>query len=245
MIGSLLPRCLTRTGQIALTVAVAAVMTLHGCGGDDLECGGPFCVSPPKRPLASSLAAGPGDGQQGEPGQELPESLGVKVTDEEGRPVSGITVSFSVSSGGGRLSSESATSDNQGLARVSWTLGGEIGTQRVSAAAADSNDAPLNGSPLELSAVATQPQAAELVLRSGLPETVQNSVPFEQQPIVDVLDRNGRPVSGVEVTVSVGSGGGSVTGSTSATSDENGAATFTNLALTGPQGAQTLRFAVS
>ena len=224
---------------------MAAAAALYGCGGDDLECRGPFCVSPPERPLPSTIEAGPGNGQQGAPRQELPESIGVKVMDEDGRPVSGVTVGFSVSTGGGQLSSASATSDNQGLARVSWTLGEEIGTQRVSAIAVDSTDAPLNGSPLELSAEAVQPLAAKLVLRPGLPETAQNSVPFGQQPIIDVLDANDHPVSGVEVAVSVGSGGGSLSGSTSATSDENGTATFSNLALTGPQGAQTLRFAVA
>jgi hypothetical protein len=244
MMGSLLRPDRPSTRLCALLAALA-IVTLHGCGDDLGECKGPFCVTPPERPDPSTIAAGPGNGQHGFATQPLPEPLGVMVTDSDGRAVAGVSVTFSVSTGGGRLSSPSAQSDNLGLAQVNWILGPEIGVQRVLASAADSNDVQLNGSPVELSADAAPPQAAKLVLRPGLPDTAQNSVPLEQQPIVDVLDVNDQPIAGVEVTVSVASGGGVLTGTTGATSDESGAAAFTGLALSGPQGAQILRFNVA
>src|ERR1051325_2933081 len=47
--------------------------------------------------------------------------------------------------------------------------------------------------------------------------------------------------SGVVVTVAIASGGGTLSGTTTATTNANGAATFSNLAITG-SGAQTLVF---
>jgi len=221
---------------------VAGIVVVQSCGGEDLPCDGPFCVSPPERPQPSALQLNSGDGQQGAPGQELADSLVVKVVDSDGRAVPGVTVNFSVTTGGGILSSDTAQSDNLGLAWVKWTLGEQVGRQTIQAAATDSNDAQLNGSPLELSAEAMQPQAARLVLRPGLHDTAQNGVPLEQQPIIDVLDGNDRPLAGVEVTATVSSGGGTVSAGATAVSDSTGAASFAGLAISGPQGPQTLRF---
>jgi hypothetical protein len=228
-----------------LTPLVAAI-SLNGCGGEDLGvCNGPFCVSPPERPEPASIQAGKPQGYQGAPSRELPESVDVLVLDDNNRPVSGVTVNFSVGSGGGTLPSESAQSDNEGRARVSWILGQELGRQTLVATATNEDGAPLNNSPLELSALAVQPQPATLTLRTAPGETAQNGVPLEQQPVIEVLDADGVPVPQVEVVASVSSGGASLTGSTSASSDVSGLATFTDLALVGAQGPQTIRFAVA
>jgi len=168
----------------------------------------------------------------------------VKVTDSDGRSVPGVTVRFNVSSGGGEVLSDTAQSDNLGLAWVRWKLGDVVGTQTLAASATDSNDTQLEGSPLELSATAVQPQAGRLVLRPGLLDSAQNGVPLAQQPVLDVFDGEDRPLGGVEVVASVGSGGGTVSGGTTVISDTSGAAVFTDLALNGA-GAQTLRFTVT
>ncbi|MFL5475813.1 MAG: Ig-like domain-containing protein, partial [Gemmatimonadales bacterium] len=163
-------------------------------------------------------------------------------TDNAGRPVPGVMVQFSIATGGGRVSSDSAPSDTLGVAGVRWVLGEQLGAQTLSAEAANNQNAPLEHSPLQFSAEAQPATAAKLVLHAGLSETAQNGVPLEGQPVLDVLDADDQPIAGVEVTASVSSGGGTVTGSAAATSDGNGIATFSNLALTGAQGAQTLRF---
>jgi adhesin/invasin len=218
---------------------------MGACGdGDDL-CTGPFCFSPPTRPVPSSIEAGPHNGQQGAPGRELPQPIDVVVKDSDGQPVSGVTVTFRVSSGGGTLSSATAESDVNGLAAVDWRLGEELGTQRLEAIATNAGGAPLNGSPVQLSATAARPPPATIVLLTGPPETALNGAPFEQQPVLEVRDAWDQPLPGIEVVASVASGGGSLTGSTSATTDASGHATFTNLALVGPQAAHTIRFSVA
>ncbi|MFL5450253.1 MAG: Ig-like domain-containing protein [Gemmatimonadales bacterium] len=188
------------------------------------------------------MEAGSGNNQHGAPGRELSAPIEVKVTDKAGRAVPGVTVRFSVATGGGRLSSDSAQSDTLGVAGVRWVLGEQLGAQNLSAEAVNNDNAPLEHSPLQLSATAEPAVAAKLVLHAGLPETAQNGVPLEGQPALDVLDADDQPIAGVEVTASVSSGGGTVTGSATATSDGDGVASFSNLALTGAQGAQILRF---
>jgi hypothetical protein len=188
------------------------------------------------------MEAGSGNNQHGAPGRELSAQIEVKVTDDAGRPVPGVTVRFSVATGGGRLSSDSAQSDTMGVAGVRWVLGEQLGAQNLSAEAVNNNNAPLEHSPLQLSATAEPATAAKLVLHAGLSETALNGVPLEGQPVLDVLDADDQPISGVEVAVSVASGGASVSGSSTATSDDNGVASFSNLALTGAQGPQTLHF---
>jgi hypothetical protein len=83
-------------------------------------------------------------------------------------------------------------------------------------------------------ALSTQPSASARV-----------AVPFDQQPVVQVVDANGNPVSqaGVDITAEIESGpAGASLGSPSATTDAAGQATFSGLALTGPTGSYTLRF---
>ncbi len=226
----------------ALSTAAAILM---GCGGGEDLCTGPFCFSPPTRPEPSSIEAGPNNGQTGIRGRELPQPVYVRVKDSDGGPVSGITINFSVSSGGGTLSSATAESDNDGLAKVSWTLGQDLGTQLLQATATNGDGADLDGSPLELSATAALPEPARIVLRTTLAETASNGVPLEQQPVIEVYDADDQPLPQVEVLATVSSGGATLAGSTSASSDANGLASFTNLALVGPQGPQTLRFSVA
>ncbi|HEX2289370.1 MAG TPA: Ig-like domain-containing protein, partial [Pseudonocardiaceae bacterium] len=218
-------------------------MGLYACGGGDDLCTGPFCFSPPTQPEPSSIEAGENP-QEGLAGRDLPQPINVLVKDAEGKPVPGVTVTFAVSSGGGSLYSETAKSGVNGLAQVSWRLGTELGPQSLQARATNKDGGPLAGSPLELSVVAVAPQPARLVLRTTLPETAQNGVPLDPQPVIEVYDADDQPLSGVEVTASV-TGGATASGGTTATSNAEGLATFEGLALVGPQGPQTLVFTVA
>jgi len=68
-----------------------------------------------------------GDGQQGAPGTRLPDPLVVRVADEHDRPMSGVDVEFSVTRGGGTLTTNAdrvtTVTDADGLARAAWILG--------------------------------------------------------------------------------------------------------------------------
>lgn len=83
--------------------------------------------------VPSSLVAVSGSNQRAAPGALLPGPLVVRAVDTRSRPVSGAKVSYSVASGGGKLSAASATTDAAGQAQVRWTLGSATGTQTVTA----------------------------------------------------------------------------------------------------------------
>ena len=74
-----------------------------------------------------------GDNQSGRPGARLANPFVVEVVDENDDPVSGITVAFSVTAGGGSVSPTSATTNASGRAQTVLTLGDEIGDNTVSA----------------------------------------------------------------------------------------------------------------
>ena len=91
-----------------------------------------------------------------------------------------------------------------------------------------------------------QSVAARLSISTQPATSAQSGVVFTQQPVVQLVDSAGNPVSqsGVSVTAAVASGGGTLSGTTAVMTGTNGAAAFTNLAISG-SGAQTLQFTSS
>ena len=78
-----------------------------------------------------------GDGQQAAPGTQLREPLVVSVRDQNGDAYSGAVVTFAVTGGDGTLSAFSDTTDAEGRAATTLTLGEEYGTYSVVATVAD------------------------------------------------------------------------------------------------------------
>ena len=74
-----------------------------------------------------------GDNQSGRPGARLANPFVVEVVDENDDPVSGATVTFAVTAGGGSVSPTSATTNASGRAQTVLTLGDEIGDNTVTA----------------------------------------------------------------------------------------------------------------
>jgi hypothetical protein len=181
----------------------------------------------------------------GAPGRELPQPIEVIVTDDENSPIQDVVVTFTAGDGSGSVSAPEARSDVQGRAQVSWILGGEPGTQTVEAAATDESGSPLDGSPLTISAQAVRPPPASMLILQGPQEAARNGVPFEQQPIVEVLDSESQPVPDIEVLASIAAGGGALSGTTTVASDAAGRVTYTNLAILGTSGPRTIRFSVA
>ncbi|MDQ3224232.1 MAG: Ig-like domain-containing protein, partial [Gemmatimonadota bacterium] len=234
-----------RTRLSPLLVGIAA-LSLQQCGGGEDLCGGPFCVTPPGREEATSLRAGSGDGQVGAPGRELPLPLVVVVTDDDDRPIPDVDVTFTaVGQDDGTISKPTIRSDYQGRVEVKWTLGAQPGVQAVQAVAANSAGSALSGSPLTFSADAVRPPPARLLLLQAPPAVAQNGAFFDRQPVVAVLDSDNQPVTEVDVTVSIASGVGLLTGTTTVSTDATGRATYGDLTILGAAGARTLRFSVS
>ena len=82
-------------------------------------------------PRPQALTVVSGDGQRGEPGALLLDSLVVEVRDESGNPLGGVNVTFTVTAGGGTLTTETTTTDPAGLAATTLTLGSRPGPNTV------------------------------------------------------------------------------------------------------------------
>ena len=86
---------------------------------------------PPPMPTALSIISG--YNQNGLTGETLADPFVVEVRDQNGDPLEGVTVTFTVSAGGGSLSDTSVDTDANGLAQTAMTLGNDPGTNAVEA----------------------------------------------------------------------------------------------------------------
>ena len=82
---------------------------------------------------ADAIVMVSGNNQSGRPGTALANPFVVEVVNENDDPVSGTTVTFAVTAGGGTLSATSATTNNGGRAQTTLTLGDAVGDNSVSA----------------------------------------------------------------------------------------------------------------
>jgi adhesin/invasin len=185
---------------------------------------------------AATIAANGGDGQSATVGTAVATDPSVLVTDTHGNPVQGVSVTFSVASGGGSVSGGNATTNASGIATVgSWTLGGTSGPNSLQATATG-----LAGSPVTFGATGKVGAAATIALNDGDGQTATVGTAVATDPSVLVTDTHGNPVQGVSVTFSVASGAGSVTGG-NATTNASGIATVGSWTLGDTAGANTLQ----
>lgn len=189
---------------------------------------------------ASSLSIVSGDGQTGAAGAPLTAALVVKLADGSGNPVIGATVTWAVTAGGGSPNPASSTTDVNGQAATSWTLGAAPGTNTLNASIANVGTVTFTatgvlGAPSRL-AIVTQPS-----------QTAQIGTPFGRQPVIQIRDGQGNDVnqSGVSVTAAIASGAGTLGGTATRVTDAQGRATFTDLRINGAGGAHTLIFAAA
>ena len=110
----------TSTGRIRISATVAGV--------DDRAA---FIVQGGEP--ADALEKVSGDNQSGTPGNALANPFVVEVQDEDGEPLTGHSVTFSVTAGGGSLSETSATTNANGRAQTTLTLGSAPGVNSVQA----------------------------------------------------------------------------------------------------------------
>ena len=87
----------------------------------------------------TSLAIESGDGQKGMSDEELDDPLVVEVTDGQGNPVSGVTVTWDPGDDGSADPPNSTTGTN-GRTSTNWTLGDEVGEQTLTASAEGVDD---------------------------------------------------------------------------------------------------------
>jgi galactose oxidase-like protein/Kelch motif protein len=216
---------MTRIQQIRIgTVAVVLAASSLRCGGDNLQ--------PPEAKVIQAVS---GTGQSAAPGQALPAPLVVKVTDNSGGPVAGVTVSWAAQ-GGGAVSNATVKTGTDGLASVQRTLGATPGEQTTTASVNG-----LDGSPVTFTSIAGGGGPGVTVLTQPPPSALDEEV-FDPtaQPVVSVGDDSGNPLANVDVSASLTSGG-SLGGTTTVKTNASGIATFGDLGIHGV-GSNSIKF---
>jgi hypothetical protein len=204
---------------LTLVIAAAALT----CRGD--------LAAPKQHPAALVPLAG--NGQVGSISQPLPLPLVVRVEDAEGQPLEGVAVAWTVS-GGGRVSESSVLSEKDGRAAVQWWLGGTVGQQTTTAAAADLP-------PVLFTATAEAGASLHLVITTQPSSGAASGVPLAQKPVISVEDGSGQALgAGIPVTASVD--GATLAGTLTVESDQSGVVQFPDLTLSGPAGSYHLTF---
>jgi hypothetical protein len=210
----------------ALAVLIASVSVQ--CGGSDIG----------QPPTASAIEMAAGNGQIAPVGGPLPDPLVVLVTDDAGDPVQGVTVQWTTD-GDGNVSPTTAETGSDGKASATRTLGATAGQQITTAAVSG-----LQGSPVTFTATATDGSTPTLAIRTPPSPTAQSGVALAAQPVIQLKDGSGADLaqSGVAVTAALGSGTGTLGGTLTRSTDNTGAAAFTDLAITGAAGGYTIQF---
>lgn len=150
----------------------------------------------------------------------------VKIVDANANPVSGASVTFAVTAGGGSVTGATQTTNASGVATVGgWTLGSASGTNTLSAT--------VTGLPaVQFTAAGTLPATA-LAISTQPANSITGQI-IGTQPIISIRDASNNVVAGstASVTAAIASGSGTLTGTTTVAA-VNGVATFMNLVVTG------------
>jgi hypothetical protein len=175
-------------------------------------------------------------------GTPFPQQPVLQLRDASGNAVSqsGVDVTASNASGGGTLGGTTTVStDGSGIARfTNLSISGIIGNRTLGFSApglsgATSGTVNVTVGPASQLSVTIQPSSSAM-----------NGAPFAQQPVIQLRDVGGNAVSrsGVAVTAAIASGGGTLGGTATATTNAAGVATFADLSITGLVGSKTLGF---
>jgi hypothetical protein len=168
-----------------------------------------------------------GGDQSGAVGQALVEAVVVRAEDAGGALVAGASLSFVVSSGGGTVSDAIGTTDAEGLASTTWTLGTVTGQQQLAVSVEDNASALL-----QVSATGTAAAPTAFVKSSGDLQTGVLSQPVPEAIVVQLQDEFGNGVTGQTVTFVVTSGGGTVSSETATTGASGLASTIWTMGST-------------
>ena len=179
-------------------------------------------------PTAIEMASG--NGQNGVVGRPLPNPLVVRVTDESGDPVPGVAVQWAAQ-GGGTVSGSTSSTGSDGRASIQRILGDQLGQQTTTATVPG-----LEGSPVTFISTAVEAGApASIAIITNPPGNPLDGEVFDPavQPAVEVKDAAGTLLPDIQVTASLASGGGTLEGATTATSNGEGVAKFGDLGIRG------------
>jgi subtilisin family serine protease len=192
-----------------MLVAGLTSMTMVGCKDDP-----PTALSEPAKFTLVS-----GDAQSAN-NAALALPLVVKITDVQGNPKSGVTVNWTTSDPTSTLSAATSTTNDQGTAQITWTLGTGTGRQTVTATTPS-----IPGAQVVFQANNLYTVPAKLTLVSGDAQTGNGDL-LATPLVVKVSDVNGQPKAGVTVTWAASDATSTLSAATS-TTDAQGQASVT------------------
>ena len=182
----------SRIAQTLSCIAtVAFLTTCQAADGMGPSSGDPATIAPVS-----------GNGQAGLAGATLAQPIVVRVNTTSGAGAAGVTVTWVVTAGGGVLSATSTTTDEDGQASVTWTLGEVVGDNAAQAIASG-----LSGSPVSFAAISAAGLPTQVALASGNSQTGTVGRALAESLVVVARDGFDNPASGVAVTWAVSSGG--------------------------------------
>ena len=177
---------------------------------------------------AASIGAASVTDQSGTTSATVGAPPSVLVLDDLGNPVSGVSISWAVTAGGGSVNTTGATTTNaSGLATLtSWTLGASAGLNTVTATSAG-----LSGSPVTFNANASASAPTQIAVTGGGAQTGVTAGSAASATTVTVRDAGNTAVQGVTVSAVVTTGSGSLN-QASGVSNASGQVAFTYTTFT-------------
>jgi hypothetical protein len=143
------------------------------------------------------------DSLSGHAGDELPDTVSIRVTDSAGRVLADVPVRWSVLDGGSILAIDSRT-DSLGVASARWTLSRKTGLQRVRAQVGAA--AGLGIPPVTISATALPGAAAGIVVAAGDGQRAAAGAELAKPLAFKVVDENGSAVAGAVLALAPSGG---------------------------------------
>ncbi|MCZ8205863.1 Ig-like domain-containing protein [Gemmatimonas sp.] len=152
----------------------------------------------------ANVAVQAGNNQSATAGSVVPTPPSVIVRDRFNNPVNATSVFFSVSSGGGSVTGAGATTNASGVATVgSWTLGANVGTNTLTALVVANG---VTSNPVTFTANGTAGTAAGISAQTSTSITGTVGALVTPVPSIRVVDANGNPVAGANVTFTASTG---------------------------------------
>lgn len=170
-----------------------------------------------------------GNGQTSNPSAVLPLPLVVQALDANGQPVANATITFTPPTGG-RVSATTVTTNAQGQAQITGTLGPAVGTQIFTAKSG-------NATATFTETASSVMTGRRIVIVSGQNQSAQVGLALPQPLVVRVTNDGGGPLAGIAVSWAAAAQLATVS-SASVTTDANGLAQVT-ARLGKPIGAQS------
>jgi len=152
---------------------------------------------------ANTRVAALADHLSGHAGDQLPDSVAIRVTDSAGRVLPDVPVRWTAVDGGS-VQAEDPRTDSLGVATAKWTLAKKTGLQRLRAQVGIASG--LGIPPVTISASALAGAASAIVVASGDAQHAAAGAELPKSVVLKVLDENGSAIIGAAVTLAPSGG---------------------------------------